>query len=308
MTDFCYRIHGIDIVCQDRLPAWQRIGSAEDAWRLVLDMGRQDLTATVPARAGGARWRWQHAGETTILEMTGTPPGSPEPMAAAVRFTVNRTHRVLTVEHTHDLPRGCIDMVARWLLPDLARDEKDLLPLHACAVLTDAGAVLLLGDSGAGKSALATALLACGATLIGDEPLCVGGDGVWPGPRILRTDPQLVQGLLNRSAPLDDAGKAVLTADNSMSEALAMGALVILAPRRQQGELIEITRLEVAGALTRLMGLRYTRPQLHTRDDLPRAARVVKQTAALQVSLRHDLAQLLPAAEALMAYVGSGNP
>lgn len=57
---------------------------------------------------------------------------------------------------------------------------RDLHPIHAAAVATDAGAILLAGASGVGKSTLAVALaMSPGARLLSDSFVLHHGDDVW---------------------------------------------------------------------------------------------------------------------------------
>ena len=57
---------------------------------------------------------------------------------------------------------------------------RDIHPIHAAAVTTDAGAILLAGASGVGKSTLAVALaMTPGARLLSDSFVLHHGDDVW---------------------------------------------------------------------------------------------------------------------------------
>ena len=57
---------------------------------------------------------------------------------------------------------------------------RDVHPIHAAAVTTDAGAILLAGASGVGKSTLAVALaMSPGARLLSDSFVLHKGDDVW---------------------------------------------------------------------------------------------------------------------------------
>jgi hypothetical protein len=57
---------------------------------------------------------------------------------------------------------------------------RDVHPIHAAAVATDAGAILLAGASGVGKSTLAVALaMSPGARLLSDSFVLQHGDEVW---------------------------------------------------------------------------------------------------------------------------------
>ncbi len=60
-------------------------------------------------------------------------------------------------------------------------DPLDQQPLHASAVAIDGNAVLITGQAGSGKSALALELMALGAQLVADDAVVVASDGdvVW---------------------------------------------------------------------------------------------------------------------------------
>jgi hypothetical protein len=295
---YAYRIHGLDVVSQAVIPAWQPITTPVKPWRLQMDMNSRSLSSQVPPRAGPSQWRWNDA--RTLLVMTGTPPGYPQGTPAAARFEVDPVRRRLTVEHTQGLAQQNADLVARWFLPDIARRERHAVPLHACAVLSGDGAVLLLGDTGAGKSTLATGLVAAGARVLGDEPLCVAADVVWPGPRVLRVGEGTVREFLGLKVPVDSAGKGVLHAQGDVLDAAPLVALILLAPRRPDGPDLEINRLVQASALTSLMRVRYGGLATRRAQDLTRLAEVVKRVPVLTVSLRDDLGGLLTASAALL--------
>ena len=55
--------------------------------------------------------------------------------------------------------------------------QRGVVPFHASAVATEAGAVLFAGSSGAGKSSLLAALLARGYTMLADDMTAVVPDG-----------------------------------------------------------------------------------------------------------------------------------
>ena len=66
------------------------------------------------------------------------------------------------------------------------------LLMHATAVAIDAGAVLLRGGSGAGKSDLALRLIDAGAQLIADDQTLLRRDG----DRVLASAPSAIAGLI----------------------------------------------------------------------------------------------------------------
>jgi hypothetical protein len=66
--------------------------------------------------------------------------------------------------------------------------------LPGAAIVTDAGAVVLMGRSGSGKSSVSVRALAGGRRILGDDQVVVGADGgCWPYPRRLRLYPDVEQ-------------------------------------------------------------------------------------------------------------------
>ena len=124
--------------------------------------GQPDVTVRfgeTPARLPGAVGDTPHVWEAA-------------PGAALLHVADVARYLVTTGEIVID-PRGGDDGdVATFLIgPVMAAllQQRGVVTLHAAAVETDAGAVLLLGSSGAGKSALAAALVERGHTLLADD-------------------------------------------------------------------------------------------------------------------------------------------
>ena len=98
-----------------------------------------------------------------------------------------------------DAPDASDDLVAFPLLgPVLAAllHLRGTLVLHASAVATPAGAVVLMGHKGAGKSTTAAALVAAGGALIADDIVALAPEAttprVWGGAGQLKLDPAAV--------------------------------------------------------------------------------------------------------------------
>lgn len=315
VTRHPYRLHGLDVVSNIPMAGWppadnDGVGSAQGTglgpWRVEVLVENRAVVEDVTPASGRAEWEWHDLPGTTVLDIWGTPPGWDPNTAAAAQFRVDHNERRIVVRHSHNAVPGCIDLLARWLLPDIARGELDLLPLHACAVETSAGAVLLLGDSGRGKSTLTAALLAAGAKFLGDEPICVDANRAWLGTLILRIDQESAEELLGRVGPLDGVGKALLHYDIDSLAPRPLAGLVVLTRRRQEGPLVQITRMAATDALVALMRLRYSRSKLHDRmrDDLRRVAEVVKNVPVLKVSLLDDRSRVAQAADQLLDSLG----
>ncbi|MCZ8204299.1 hypothetical protein [Gemmatimonas sp.] len=106
----------------------------------------------------GATWRFEHA--------------------CSGQYELDRARRIIAcdVPDTLDDESVRLDLVGR-LLPLLVHDAGDLC-LHASAVRVGNRAVLFAAVKGTGKSSLAAALVAHGATLIGDDAVAVQVDPV----------------------------------------------------------------------------------------------------------------------------------
>lgn len=85
--------------------------------------------------------------------------------------------------------------------------------LHASTVVFPQGAVLIRGPAGAGKSALALALIALGARLVADDRTRLRRDGA----RVMARAPEAIAGLIEargvgllRASPAGEAALALL--------------------------------------------------------------------------------------------------
>jgi hypothetical protein len=64
--------------------------------------------------------------------------------------------------------------------------------LPSAAVVGSAGALVIMGRSGSGKSSVSVRALASGRSILGDDQVVIGGDGgCWPYPRRLRLYPDI---------------------------------------------------------------------------------------------------------------------
>ncbi len=143
--------------------------------------GRPDVTVRfggTPAHLPAARGNAPHAWEA-------------EPGAALLRVADVARYLVTPREIVIDRRGGDAEDIAVFLVGPVAGAlllQRGAVPLHAAAVGTDAGTVLLLGSSGVGKSALAAALVERGAALVADDvtALVPAGDGVLALPAFPR--------------------------------------------------------------------------------------------------------------------------
>jgi len=102
------------------------------------------------------------------------------------RFLVEGGNRVTVHRHSDAGDEQLLFFILHPVAAALFR-QRGLLPLHACAANVAGGAVVLCGDSAAGKSTTLAALLRNGSKMISDDlTLLRLGDGgvveVFPGP------------------------------------------------------------------------------------------------------------------------------
>jgi hypothetical protein len=113
-------------------------------------------------------------------------------------------------------------------------------PLHATAVCIDGKAIALLGDCGCGKSTLAAALMARGASLVTDDLMVLQPSGcgwiVHPGMPRLKLFPQPARKLLkydgSRPTMIRGTSKLIVSlgGDQAVRQAAHVAGLYVLAP------------------------------------------------------------------------------
>ena len=114
----------------------------------------------LPRRAGG---RWEAAPSAFLRHMGGV-----------ARYFVTGGCDILVEPLGHD--RGVAAVLTGSIFAALLQ-QRGVIPFHASAVATEAGAVLFAGSSGAGKSSLLAALLSRGYAMLADDATAVVPDG-----------------------------------------------------------------------------------------------------------------------------------
>ena len=156
-----YTAYGLQVRSPVVLPFPRRPGAPAGAPDVTVRLGAAPATLPAPADACGC---WETAPGAFLLTVDGV-----------ARYQATGGCEIL-VE-----PRGGGDSDLGVFLagPVFAAllQQRGIVTLHASAVATEAGAVLLLGGSGSGKSSLAAALVARGCALMADNVTGVFLDG-----------------------------------------------------------------------------------------------------------------------------------
>lgn len=157
------------------------------------------------------------------------------------RYAVSLNGREAACENDRVAVERCERFLFAQVLP-LAAVLQGLDVVHASAVTFAGGVVALVGPSGAGKTTLATRLVARGAILITDDALAleVSGDRILahPGPpfvAIERTDSALAAGALAWMGPQHGASDKPHFAPPVSDRALPLAAVYYLERRSNFG-------------------------------------------------------------------------
>lgn len=179
--------------------------------------------------------------------------------------------------------------------------QQGIESLHASAVARAGQAVVLVGDSGYGKSTLTAALLKTGARLITDDLLVLrergAGYDVAPGAFRLKLAPETAAalGLDWAGGPMaDGSGKHVYRFDATMCVAgpVPLGKIVLLEPLAETAALEPVSTAEATRAL-----LAATFNPLHTDPDrlaklLRNAEKTARGTRIERLRVPRDLASV----------------
>lgn len=175
--------------------------------------------------------------------------------------------------------------------------QKGIESLHASAVAIDGKAIVLVGDSGYGKSTLTAALIQLGAQLITDDLLVLqeraGSYEALPGARRLKLAPETAAlvGISNGMPMMDGSGKFVYALEDSacVNSRVPVERIVLLAPLAAR-PLVEPVSL--AEATRALLGATFN--PLHTEPDrltrlLHNAERIARGTRIVRLHVPRDL-------------------
>jgi hypothetical protein len=226
------------------------------------DQGLERVAWTGDVREAGEPWaRFGREGDVRVVLLEGVA------CLRAVRG--ERTARI-----RHDLGPALDEAVERRLEPYLV-SLLGRLVLHAAAVVFPAGAVLLLGGSGAGKSTTALALDAIGVPVLADDHVAV--DAPAHGPAVAHAsfpvatvdaDAAAAFAAERRTTPFGAAKRAVALSERARPASARVLATAFLA----RGPALSRTPMRAPEAAARL--LREAAFVADPADDAAQAARL----------------------------------
>lgn len=187
------------------------------------------------------------------------------------------------------------DRLLTGVLPMLLLDRGELL-LHACAVRTEQGALVIAGPSGRGKSTLAAVLDSLGLSMLAEDcaalTLHPGGPRLWPGVAGVRLHAEAAAALRHFSPALTNLrGKEVhLPPHPPPGDPLPVAGLVLLDPRGGQG--LEVQRLEGPQALASLFPSVYRLEIERSPEAFARAGELVRAGRCFRASFPEDVDRL----------------
>jgi hypothetical protein len=185
--------------------------------------------------------------------------------------------------------------------------------LHGCAIDAGERAILVIGESGAGKSTAAAAAVAGGRALLADDVAALtaraGGVYVEPGPAQLRMQPdtaaafgwdvRATRRVFAEPAIEDKRWVELSVADgNYCAEPRPVGAIYVLAPRRSDEPRID--QLEPAVALPLLLGNTYADYAARRAALLPFWTRLAQEVAVFRLAAVDGVAAMPSLVDALV--------
>lgn len=202
------------------------------------------------------------------------------------RYLARGGNEVVVERHAEAEERILADQLVVAALPAILR-QRGRLVLHANGVVIDGGAVLIAGESGAGKSTTLAALLERDCQMLSDDVAALQLDDdarivVPPGPANIRLIPDSVAGVVTDRMELLRS-KVVLETEHTMaSRPVPLRAVYVLRPDAQN----TVRTAEIAGAekFEALLGCIYG-PLLQDEHPgvFPLLAAVLKQVPVLEL-------------------------
>jgi hypothetical protein len=202
-------------------------------------------------------------------------------------------------------PTAWEDRLLNTLIPLLLAEQGDLV-LHAAALATNAGAVVVCGPSGRGKSTLAAVLAAQGLPVLAEDAVTVTLEAdrilLWPGPAGVRLDPVTAQTLGKEAHALVRGKQMHFPAEPAPSaEAVPLAAIVALDPRG--GSKAEVKAVTGPDALAAIF-YNVLRLEIETWQPVfSLAAEVIRRVPCYTARLPDDLSRVSRIAPWLVADV-----
>ena len=184
------------------------------------------------------------------------------------------------------------------------------LSLHAATIETEAGALVVCGPSGRGKSTLAAALATAGAAIASEDGTVISdldtAPRAWPGLTGVRlTGPAMrALGVPSVNGGPENKARRLLTHDGaeSGSRPIPVGAVLVL--RQRGGSAVSIRPLDPIDALPAVMPSAIYAGPPALEQTLNLAARLLERIPAYEVRLPDDLTALGRAAATLLGMAG----
>jgi hypothetical protein len=208
-------------------------------------------------------------------------------------------------------PEDLEDRLLNALIPLLLIERGELV-LHGSAVMTKAGAIVVSGPSGRGKSTLGAALSARGLPVLAEDAVAVSvSDGkarLWPGPTGVRLDPSTSAALEAFSTPAPVVrGKHLhaLGRGRVDGDPVPLAAIVCLEPR--EGAQLSLRPMHDASALANVFLNVFRLERERWPGVLRRTAELVRSVSCYRASMPDGLELLGDAGAELVQAVGESG-
>lgn len=237
----------------------------------------------------------------------------PDIACADIHISDHRIHIHPTAPHQS--PETLQHLLVDQVLPRVIAHEGNLV-LHAAALQRDGGTIVLLGDTGRGKSTLSASLQARGWTLLGDDALIISGkDNAFFGEatyKSLRLLPDSIAALYPSAPDLEPVAhytekQRVVQPVNPRQGKMPIQAFFILAAKPQDDN-VSVKRISAAKTcielITNSFALDPTDIDL-AKQKLSIASDMATHIPGFALSYPRDYARLAEVHEAIQTALGS---